>query len=178
MDREFNLLFPLDRFYAQAALPLPAVSRVPAEEVPDPYGSLLVGQHDMTPTLEAFHGEPIHLRLIDRKLDGDALLRMVVLALDDSAKPVEFGAIRISLPLFPPEARERILEGWTPLGTILATYHVEHASRPQAFVRVVSDSLIEEVLCLNGQDVLYGRRNVLLTPQGGVLADILEILPP
>ena len=37
---------------------------------------------------------------------------------------------------------------------------------------------MEKALCLNGQRVLYGRRNVLLTPQNDVLADIVEILPP
>src|SRR5579871_1066918 len=121
MDQELNLLFPLDRFYAQADLPLPPVSRVPAEEVPAPYGSLLVGNHDMTPTLEAFHGERIQLRLIDRKLDRDSYMRVVVLTLEGSARPVEFGAIVIYLSLFPPAARESILEGRCPLGTLLAT---------------------------------------------------------
>jgi chorismate-pyruvate lyase len=178
MDRELNLLFPLDRFYARAALPLPTVSRVPPEEVPAPYGQLLVGNHDMTPTLEAFHGERIQLHLIERRHEADVLARVVVLTLEGSAKPVEFGAILIHLPLFPPDARERILESRCPLGTILATYGVEHASRPQAFLRVVSDALMEEALCLSEQRVLYGRRNVLWTPQNGILADVVEILPP
>jgi hypothetical protein len=178
MDRELNLLFPLDRFYAPAALPLPTVSRIPAEEVPDPYGRLLVGNHDMTPTLEAFHGDRIQLHLIERQRDDDALARMVVLTLDGSARPVEFGAILIHLPLFPPAARERILEGRCPLGTILATYCIEHVSRPQAFLRVTSDTRIEEALCLSGQRLLYGRRNVLLTLQNDILADIVELLPP
>jgi len=131
----------------------------------------------MTPTLETFHGARIQLRVIEREHD-ESLARMVVLTLEGNGKPVEFGAIRICLPLFPPEARQTILEGRSPLGTVLATYRVEHVSRPQAFLRVASDALIEEALGLSGQHTLYGRRNVLLTPQNEVLADILEILPP
>jgi chorismate-pyruvate lyase len=178
MDRELNLLFPLDRFYAPLALPLPTARRIPPEEVPDPYRRLLVGNHDMTPTLEAFHGARIQLHLLERRRDGDTLARMVALMLEGSAQPVEFGAILIYLPHFPPAARERILEGRCPLGTILATCSIEHLSRPQAFLRVVSDTRIEEALCLSGQRVLYGRRNVLLTLQNDLLADIVEILPP
>jgi chorismate-pyruvate lyase len=178
MDRELNLLFPLDRFYAPSALPLPTVSRIPAKEVPDPYGRLLVGNHDMTPTLEAFHGARIQLRVLERQQDDDKLARLVVLTLEGSAQPVEFGAILIHLSHFPPAARERILEGRCPLGTILATYCIEHVSRPQAFMRVVPDTRIAEALCLSGQRALYGRRNVLLTLQNDLLADIVEILPP
>jgi hypothetical protein len=94
------------------------------------------------------------------------------------AARLEFGAIRICLPLFPPDARQTILEGRSPLGTVLATYQVEHVSRPQAFLRVASDTFIGEALGLSGPHVLYGRRNVLLTPENEVLADIVEILPP
>jgi chorismate-pyruvate lyase len=178
MDSEFNLLFQLDRFYAQAGLSLPAVSRVPGEAVPQPYNQLLVGDHDMTPTLEAFHGNTVGLQVMQRELDHDTLTRMVVLARSDNGTPVEFGAILIYLSLFPPDARQRIVDGSAPLGTILATCHVNHCSRPQAFIRVVSDALIEEALGLTEQRVLYGRRNWLLTPNNEVLADIVEILPP
>src|SRR5438093_1415000 len=110
MDRELNLLFPLDQFYALASQPLPQVTQVSGEQVPEAYRSLLVGNHDMTPTLEAYHKDRIHIHVIKRMLDDDTYARLVVL-LDGSAKPVEFGAIIIHLSLFPPEAREHILEG-------------------------------------------------------------------
>ena len=178
MDREVNLLYPLDQFYALASLPLPAVLQVAGEVVPEPNRQLLVGNHDMTPTLEAFHGEAIHIRVIEKQQDEETYARLVVLLLEHSTKPVEFGAIIIHLSLFPPEARERILEGQCPLGTILAIYDIAHVSRPQAFLQFESDALIEETLCLNSPGRLYGRRNVLLTPQNEILADIVEILPP
>jgi chorismate-pyruvate lyase len=180
MDRELNLLFPLDRFYGRASLALPPVNPVPGAEVPEPYRQLLVGDHDMTPTLESFHGDRIHLQVMEREHDpkAETLTRMVVLRLIGNERPVEFGCIVIDLVLFPPDARERVLEGASPLGTILADYHIEHFSHPLAFVRVSSDALMGEVLGLTGQHVLYGRRNRLLTRQGEVLADILEILPP
>src|SRR3954464_13303646 len=103
-----RLLYPLDDFYARAGLIVPRVTRVAGEEVPEPYRQLLVHEHDMTPTLERHHGERIHLRVIGRQLTEDALSRLVVLTTNDSERPVEFGAIVIHLPPFPPAARETI----------------------------------------------------------------------
>lgn len=178
MDGELNLLFPLDQFYERAGRPLPEVNQVPGDEVPQPYKQLLVGAHDMTPTLEAFHGEQIEISVLERKLEADSLARMVVLLLEGSGKPVEFGSIIIHLEHFPPEAKKIVLEGHVPLGTILATYHVDHESCPQAFIRVVSDALMEQAFHMDNSQLLYGRRNVLRTPRHQILADIVEILPP
>lgn len=175
---EPKLLYPLDEFYRQDGRPLPPVERVRGDEVPEPYHHLLVHDRDMTPTLEAFHGGRIHLRLLGRRVEAGALWREVVLTLDRSERPVEFGAIVIYLDRFPPAAREAILEGHTPLGTILAQHRIAHDSAPRAFVRVRADGLISAALAAEEGATLYGRRNVLATPDGEILADILEILPP
>src|SRR5947209_1447873 len=131
--REAALLYPLDRFYTAAGLALPPVHEVEGSDVPEPCRQLLVHDRDMTPTLEAFHGERIHLRVLARQLDGDAYARQVVLTLNGSARPVEFGAIVIHLQHFPPAAREQILEGRRPLGTILHDHRIAHQSRPLSF---------------------------------------------
>jgi chorismate-pyruvate lyase len=173
-----RLLYPLDDFYDRAGLIVPPFVVVAGEAVPQPYRQLLVHEDDMTPTLERHHGERIHLRVIGRQLNGDSLSRLVVLTLNDSLKPVEFGAIVIHLEHFPAEAREAILECRRPLGTILADYAVRHASRPRAFLRVSSDPLIKGAMELTGAEPLYGRRNQLFTADDRVLADVVEILPP
>jgi chorismate-pyruvate lyase len=173
-----GLLYPLDEFYQRAGLMIPRASKVDGSEVPEPYKSLLVHDSDMTPTLERHHGERIHLRTIGRRVDGEALSRLVVLTTNDSNKPVEFGAIVIHLDQFPAEARETIIGCRVPLGTILADYSVDHYSRPTAYLRVSADPLINGSLETAGAEALYGRRNVLRTPDGRVLADVIEILPP
>jgi chorismate-pyruvate lyase len=177
MNRELKLLYPLDEFYSQAGVPLPTVSQVKPEDVPEPFKQLLVHNADMTPTLEAFHGETIHLRVMERHQNGDAYSRQVVLVLNGDERPVEFGAIVIYLQHFPPAAREEILQGWKPLGSILRAHNVQHVSQPQAFIRISSDALINEVLGLTKPHELYGRRNVLLDSNSNVLAEVVEILP-
>ncbi|MDB6065456.1 MAG: hypothetical protein JWR26_1664 [Pedosphaera sp.] len=173
----FVLVHPLDDFYAQAGQALPPLNQVEGHTVPEPYKTLLVHQNDMTPTLESFHQRSIHLQVLGRRRKGDEYFREVILRLDGSNRPVEFGAIKINLALFATEAREQILNECLPLGHILEEYKIPHSSRPKAFIRLASDKLINEVLELSGAQVLYGRRNTLFDPQQRPLAEIVEILP-
>lgn len=173
-----NLLDPLNAFYAEAGLPLPVAGRLDGKTVPEPYKSLLVHQNDMTPTLESFYNQKIHLRVLKAHFDGEVYSRQVVLVLDADEKPVAFGAIRIHLEHLPLKARELILEEKRPLGAILYNQGVDHASRPNAFFQVGSDAFINSVLGLKSSNLLYGRRNILSNSSQRILAEIIEILPP
>jgi chorismate-pyruvate lyase len=172
------LLYPLNEFYARAGLPLPGAVEIGGEEMPKPYRSLLVHACDMTPTLEGFYRQGIHVRVLKRHLYESVFARQVVLALDGEERPVEFGAIKIYLEHFPSRARELILEEKRPLGAILHSQGIEHASCPKAFFHITPDAMISGVLHLTGLNLLYGRRNVLLDSSERTLAEIIEILPP
>lgn len=178
MNEQEQLLHPLDRFYTELNLPLPPVERIPADDLPRPFRDLLDHDRDMTSTLERFHGERIIIRPIARREDGGSYFRVVALLLEDSERAVEFGAIRIHLDCLPERARREVVSAHAPLGSILRIHDVAFHSCPQAFVRVESDSYMNDALGLGESASLFGRRNVLLTPNGSVLADILEILPP
>jgi chorismate-pyruvate lyase len=177
MSSSLPIVHPLDEFYALAGMPLPPLNRIDGEAVPEPYKTLLVHRNDMTPTLERFHERSIHLQVLGRRRTHDSYFREVVLRLDETDEPVEFGAIKINLALFAPAARDQILQERLPLGHILQEYKIPHTSRPSAYLRLASDKLINEVLGMTGAHVLYGRRNTLLDPQERPLAEIVEILP-
>lgn len=171
-------LDPLAEAYSRRGLRLPAIERVGGSVIPQPYRDLLVHDRDMTPTLEAFHGEPIHLRVMSRTAPSGILFREVVLVTTESARPVEFGAIRIRLDGFGDSARELILEGLVPLGTILKQEEIPHRSDPQRYFRVEPDQVVARALEMDGPEPLYGRHNLISSPDGRVLAEMVEILPP
>jgi chorismate-pyruvate lyase len=170
--------YPLDDFYAQAGLPLPVIEQIDGDKMQEPYRSLLVHRNDMTPTLEQFYQDQIHIRALNRNQRNSLYFREVVLELDTTGQPVEFGAIKMMLDLFPADARQLILAEREPLGHILATCNVVHSSRPKAYLRIQSDDFINQALRLTGEHTLYGRRNTLFDPQNQALAEIVEILPP
>ena len=176
-EEEVDLLYPLNEFY-ETGSPLPTVERIESRQVPEPYRKLLVHRNDMTPTLERFHQQPIHLQILQRHHQGDVFSRQVLLLLNHSEKPVEFGAIKIYLDQFPARARELILECRRPLGSILSTEHISHTSYPRAYVRVTSDATIGAALSIGEAIPLYGRRNALVSSSRRTLAEIVEILPP
>jgi chorismate-pyruvate lyase len=173
-----SLAYPLDEFYARSGLRLPPLDQIDGEAMPEPCKSLLVHERDMTSTLESFHKTGVHLRLVSREQRGEEYFREVVLALDGTEQPVEFGAINIHLGRFDEKARREILREQFPLGHILKDFAIDYVSRPSAFLRIASDKTINGLLGLSGVHLLYGRRNTLLNPAGDPLAEIVEILPP
>ena len=171
-------IYPLDEFYAKSGLPLPEMAPIHGSDVPEPYRSLLVHPHDMTPTLEGAYGRNIHLRVLQRSLLDGVLSREVVLVPEGAAKPVAFGVIKINLGHFPGRARDLVLEGEEPLGAILRGQAIPHASRPDTFIKMMADSLIRKALNLPKPCTLYGRRNVILDGGERTLAQVVEILAP
>jgi chorismate-pyruvate lyase len=175
---ELNLFYPLNEFYEESGLPLPAVARVEESAVPEPYHSLLVHQRDMTPTVADAYHRKIRLHVLKHSLRDDVFSRQIVLVLEGDEKPVVFGAIKIYLARFPAAARRLVEEMKQPLGSILESERIAHTSRPEAYLQVMADTLIGNALRLTGSHTLFGRRNVLWNAAGQPLAQVLEILPP
>ena len=167
-----------ESLYANGAGAMPVLESVAGDAVPEPYRRLLVHTGDMTPMLEQFHSGGIHLEILHTQHVGDRYQRHVVLRIDGSEKPVEFGAIEINLGAFCEASRAIILEGKRPLGAILRDFQIAHLSRPKAYFWLNSEPIINASLQLSGSKKLFGRRNTLLLPDGRTLAEIVEILPP
>jgi len=173
-----SLLYPLDEFYDRAGVRLPPVVEVEGYNVPEPYRSLLVHDRDMTPTLAEAYQRTMQLRILTRILHGNVLAREIVLEIEGEGRRVVYAGIKIYLDHFPPEARRLILDGGKPFGTILRSQAIAHFSRPEAFIRVDADEVINQALGLTGRSVLYGRRSALWNSPQIPLAHVLEILPP
>ena len=82
---------PLLEFYQRGGVEPPELLPIDGIVMPEPYRSLLVHDGDMTPTLEKFHGDRIHLRPLTRETNGSVYSREVILEAGEVNKPVEFG---------------------------------------------------------------------------------------
>lgn len=173
-----DFAFPLSEFYTRTSLALPRMEVIPGESVPEPYRSLLVHSHDMTPTLEKFHGSEIYIHALSSEQRQDGYFREVVLHRASDDAPIEFGANCVNLSLFTPEARWMILQEKVPLGRILKDHGIVHQTRALHFFRVEPDALMGHALKLATPGPLFGRQAMICNAAGQPLSQVVEILPP
>ena len=171
-----SLLKPLADFYTRR--PLPEVRFIEASRMPLAYRQLLDHSHDMTSTLQRFHGEEIRVHVLESRHDEIRYQRKVLLVTHDTRRTVEFGAIEILLEPFPLGAQREILRAEMPLGAILQSFSIEYQSHPRAFLEIQSDEVMNAALTLSHTHTLYGRCNEITNKEGQILAGIVEILPP
>jgi chorismate-pyruvate lyase len=118
------------------AADLPDFEYVAPEAVPAPYHDLLVHEHHMTVTVEAYHGDLVDVRVVACRHDGESYARKIVLPLQHSGRIVLFGIVRINLAECIPEVRDAIVAARTPLGRILIEHDVLRRIETTAFLRI------------------------------------------
>ena len=152
---------------------------IPPSSIPEPCRSLLVHNRDMTGTLSQFWNSAICIHPLRVDESRDSLYREVVLTAgeDRDARRVEAGAIRIHLGEFPSAAKTEILAGHAPFGGILTDHEIAFRSRPRAYFRTQTNEFLREAFPNDPEGTHYGRHNVLSTPEGATLAEVVEILP-
>ena len=173
-----QLLYPLTDFYTSAGQIVPHIEPLDPQDMPQPYRDLLVHDGDMTPTLENFAADTLHLNCLQGLEENGALFRQVLLITDHDNHILEFGAIKIYLDRFPPTPRQLIREAHIPLGRIMADYNLTHVSRPKGYFAFISDRHIGQAFGLTQRLGLYGRHNVIYDTEDKPMAEVVEILPP
>ena len=154
------------------ASPPPAADLVPAAELPQPFRHLLDHTHHMTVTVEAHHGGPVDVRVLETARTGDDYARRILLTRRGDGAVVQFGAVRIDLAALPPAVRDEVLGERTPLGRVLISHDVLRTVTPTAFLRVTPTPDLAGWL---GDGPLYGRLGVL-TVDGRPAIRVCEIL--
>lgn len=151
---------------------------VRGDDVPEPYRGLLVHEHHMTVTVEAYHGSRVDVRVLERRRDGSHYARKILLTLQSTGRVVQFGIARVNLDRTSPEVREAILAARTPLGRILIEHDVLRRIEPLAFLKIRPTA---EQLAWFGEGVeaeaLYGRLAIHRL-DGKPAIEVLEIVAP
>jgi chorismate-pyruvate lyase len=156
---------------------LPTYEIVPGGEVPPPYHGLLVHEHHMTVTVEAFHGAPVDVRILTRRHDGDSYSRKILLALQGTGRIVQFGIVRIDLRQVGPEVRDAIVAGQTPIGRILIQHDVLRRIEPTQFLRIAPGPRQMAWFGLSEARPMYGRL-ALIHCNGRPALELLEVVAP
>jgi hypothetical protein len=156
---------------------VPEHTFVAAHEVPAPYHGLLVHEHHMTVTVEAYHGSLVDVKVLARRLDGDFYSRKILLTLQSTGRVVQFGLVRVNLALCSPAVRDEILAQKTPLGRILINHNVLRRIEPTAFFRLTTDADLMRWFSLDKPHSTYGRLGIIHC-DGKPAIEVVEIVAP
>jgi chorismate-pyruvate lyase len=147
------------------------------EDVPEPYRTLLVHTHHMTVTVERFYGEPVDVRVLEARREGDEYARKILLETHDTRTVVQFGIVQMDLSLLSAGVREQIVDGKTPLGRVLIRNNVLRHIQPAGYFRVEPCPGLCGQFGLTEPVITYGRLGVIFT-DGKPAIEVLEILAP
>ncbi len=148
---------------------------VSADQVPEPYKTLLVHEHHMTVTVEAHHGSLVDVRILARRHEGDSYARKILLALQSTGKIVQFGIVRVHLEYCTVLVREAIIAGKTPLGRILIEHDVLRRIEPTAFLQITPGAEMMRWFGVAKTPPTYGRL-ALIHCDGQPAIELLEIV--
>lgn len=169
-------LMELYRLFRRTADP-PAYAVIPAEQVPEPYHTLLVHPHHMTVTVEEFYNGPVNVHVLDRRHEGDTYARKILLERASDGRVVQFGVCRIHLDYCSDPVRRTILEEKTPLGRILIENDVLRRIEPTAYFRIEPTPLLSGWFGLTEPTTTYGRLGIIYCDERPAI-ELLEILAP
>jgi hypothetical protein len=150
---------------------------VPSATLPEPYRRMLVHNHHMTVTMESYHGSPVQVRILDRRLDGDFYNRKIILLKSNSETVVQFGLVRFDLSYVTQGVRDEILAGEKPLGRVLIDHNVLRHIDPAAMLRIVAGPGLARYLQMPTGGVTYGRLATIFCNRHAAV-DLLEITAP
>jgi chorismate-pyruvate lyase len=150
---------------------------IPADQVPRPYHGLLVHEHHMTVTQEAYHRDLVDVRILDLRVDGDFYARKILLALHTTGRIVQYGIVRINFHFCSPEVRAEIVAGQTPLGRILINHDVMRRIEPTAFLRMVPGPAVMKWFGLDRPCPTYGRLAIIHCNEQPAI-ELLEVVAP
>ena len=163
-------------FYAGSAS-LGQFARVEPREMPDVYRSLLAHEQHMTVTVEAHHGCPVDVRVLERRITPTHYAREIVLTRQSDGRVVQYGIMRINLKCLEPEVRDEVRSEKTPLGRILIAHDVLRRIRLLSLWKITPSPRLREALELPAEaprDV-YGR-TALIDCNDEPAVELLEIV--
>lgn len=173
-----SLLWPLTLFCSHYDRAVPELTPLFGQHIPEPYKRLLVHTRNMTPTLEGYHDGTIYIEPLNVLTDEEETTREVLLRREGDGRRLEYGASRTFRRVLTPEALFLIDDGRLPLGTILRVCECEHAVRPSGFFKIRPTRFFVDLFEAADASCFYGRRTTLVAPDGRLIAEVCEILPP
>ncbi len=154
-----------------------AAEHVAREATPEPYHRMLVHEHHMTVTMEAFHDCSVDVQVVDSRFENDLYLRKILLKKSGTEDVVQFGIVRFNFDYVTGAVKSEILAQKTPLGRVLIQHNVLRHIDLGAIIRFTAAEGLCRYLPMTPGQKTYGRMATIFC-NGAPAVDLLEISSP
>jgi chorismate-pyruvate lyase len=160
---------------------VPQARFVSAEEVPEPYRTLLAHDQHMTVTMEEFYNAPVNVVVLRSLREGKHYARKILLRNSRDGRVVQFGIMRFNFAWCSDEVRDKIIEGKIPLGRILIEHNVLRRISTHALMAIRPNAEIMKHFDMdpgNGAgEIVYGRLATIFCNEEPAV-NLLEVAAP
>jgi hypothetical protein len=150
---------------------------IPSALTPEPYKSMLVHDHHMTVTMEAYHHSSVDVRILDRSQTGDTYARKILLLKSGTSQVVQFGIVRFNFKYVTEGVRNEIIAGEIPLGRVLINHNVLRHIDLGAILQITPGPQLQACFGMAPTGVTYGRLATIFCDKRPAV-DLLEITAP
>lgn len=154
-----------------------AAEHIAREATPEPYHRMLVHEHHMTVTMEAYHDCSVDVQVVDSRFENDLYLRKILLKKSGTSDVVQFGIVRFNFDYVTPAVKAEILAQKTPLGRVLIQHNVLRHIDLGAIIRFTAAEGLCRYLPMQPGQQTYGRMATIFC-NGAPAVDLLEISSP
>ncbi len=165
----------LARLFHPSVDVLGSFDEVDAGDMPQPYRRLLAHQHHMTVTVEAHHGSPVDVQVLQRRATATHYAREILLRRQSDGAVVQYGIMRVNLGYLDGAVRREIERESAPLGRILIEHDVLRSIHLFSLWRIEPGEVLRRHLAARPGRSVYGR-TALISCNGEPAIELLEIV--
>jgi chorismate-pyruvate lyase len=143
--------------------------------MPEVYRRLLAHEYHMTVTVEAHHGCPIDVAVLEAHAGETEYARKILLTRSSDGRVVQFGIVRIHWQYMSADVRRGIESQATPLGRILIDHDVMRRIHVSSLYRVTPSNELAGIMRMAEPSVTYGRTAMIYCDDHPAI-ELLEIV--
>jgi chorismate-pyruvate lyase len=150
---------------------------VQPEQMPPLFCELLAHENHMTVTVEAHHGSPVNVQVLNTHTSGKHYAREILLARQSDGHVVQYGIMRVNFEFLSEAVREEIESQRAPLGRILIENDVLRAVQLSQLWKISAAAPLCQSLDISPGVTIYGR-TAIIHCNGEPAIELLEIVTP
>jgi chorismate-pyruvate lyase len=158
-----------------AARELGEFTEVLPKSMPVKFQQLLAHNEHMTVAVEAFHGCPVTVQVLQSRREDSIYVREILLRRSTDQQVVQYGIVRLQLEALNEAPRQAILSEKIPLGRVLIEHNVLREVELVDLWKIVVGPKLAELLHVDIGSITYGRTAMIYFSNRPAL-ELLEIV--